>query len=65
MIFSKIAQFVGRTIGLALGLYFSIYYMGMALLSLSRNNSQIIAVVCLSVIIAIITLANSRNKIIE
>lgn len=65
MDFSKVAQVVGKSIGIAIGLCFSIYYSATALLSLSRNNSQIIAVSCIAVVIAIIVLIKSKNRVVE
>jgi len=60
MNFSRLAQIAGRSIGIAIALCFSIHYALKGLLCLSKNNSQIIAVVCLSLSIATITLIKEK-----
>lgn len=62
MDFSRISQIASRALGIAIGAGFSIYFTLKALLCLSKDKSQIIAVVCMAVIITVVTLIKSNNK---
>ena len=60
MNFSKLGSLVGRSIGIAIALYFCIHYSFNALLCISNNSSQIKVVALLAFSIAAITLIKEK-----
>lgn len=57
---TNLFQLVFRSIGIAIGVIFSLYFTFKALTCLVTSSSSLIAVACLSVIIAVVTLIKKR-----
>ena len=65
MDFMRLSQIVSRSIGVAIGLGFSTYYLFKALICVTNDVKPVIAIGCIAIVITIVTLVKSKNHIKE
>jgi hypothetical protein len=58
---NNLFQFIGGSIGLAIGIYYTVKYTGLALISVIGDGTQAIAVLALASFIAACTLLKNKK----